>query len=146
MALETLQHILILADDLEATRDFYIDVLGMTLGPRPPFKFAGYWLYVGEDPVVHLASAHRDASQLEYFDDQDKGSVDDIGRGAVDHAAFGAKGYVDFVAHLDQLGIKYARQTVPEAGQHQIFFRDPNGVRLEVNFSAEEAAPQAPAG
>ena len=144
MALKTLQHILILADDLDETRDFYIDVMGMTLGHRPPFKFDGYWLYVGDEPVVHLASAHRDASQLEYFDDKDgEDAGSGLGRSAVDHAAFGAEGYAEFVAHLDKLGIKYLRQTVPEAGQHQIFFRDPNGVRIEVNFDASEPVPNA---
>ena len=55
MPLQNLNHILVLARDLEATRDFYVNVLGLRVGPRPPFKFPGHWLYLGDKAVVHLA-------------------------------------------------------------------------------------------
>lgn len=42
MALKSLNHFLVRADDLESTRDFYVDLLGLRVGARPPFEFPGY--------------------------------------------------------------------------------------------------------
>ena len=50
----SLNHYTILARDLEATKDFYTDVVGLTVGDRPPLDFPGYWLYCGGVPTVHL--------------------------------------------------------------------------------------------
>ena len=33
---------------LDELRDFYRDVVGLTVGERPPFRRFGYWLYSGE--------------------------------------------------------------------------------------------------
>jgi len=54
MALNALHHVTVQTDDLEATRDFYRDILGLTVGFRPNLDFPGYWLYCGDIPVVHL--------------------------------------------------------------------------------------------
>ena len=55
MPITHLEHFLVLTDDIEATRDFYRDALGLTVGPRPPLPFTGYWLYAGRAPCVHIA-------------------------------------------------------------------------------------------
>ena len=52
MPLKNLNHLLVLAQDLEATRDFYVDVLGLAVGPRPSFKSPGYWLYLGDQAAT----------------------------------------------------------------------------------------------
>jgi catechol 2,3-dioxygenase-like lactoylglutathione lyase family enzyme len=36
MPLTKIEHYLVLTDDLEATRDFYVQALGMHQGERPP--------------------------------------------------------------------------------------------------------------
>src|ERR1700678_107239 len=54
MPLHHLQHFLIQTEDLEKTRDWYVDVLGMRVGPHPDFKFPVYWLYLGDTDVLHL--------------------------------------------------------------------------------------------
>src|SRR5246500_650589 len=54
MPLNALHHITVETDDLEATRDFYRNVLGLRVGFRPDLDFPGYWLYCGDVPVVHL--------------------------------------------------------------------------------------------
>jgi catechol 2,3-dioxygenase-like lactoylglutathione lyase family enzyme len=41
---------------LDTLRDFYRDVLGLTVGPRPDFGSEGYWLYAGGHPIVHLST------------------------------------------------------------------------------------------
>ena len=47
MALTGMEHYLVLTSDLEATRDFYQDALGMSQGFRPQLGFPGYWMYLG---------------------------------------------------------------------------------------------------
>ena len=48
MPLTQLDHCSIRTALLEETRKFYVDVLGLTVGPRPDFPFPGVWLYRGE--------------------------------------------------------------------------------------------------
>ena len=54
MGLNALHHVTVKTNDLEATRDFYSEVLGLEVGFRPDLDFPGYWLYCGPIPVVHL--------------------------------------------------------------------------------------------
>ena len=54
MALESLDHCAIRTTRLEETRRFYVEALGLEVGPRPPLALPGYWLYAGGRPIVHL--------------------------------------------------------------------------------------------
>src|SRR6185312_357880 len=54
MALNGLNHVSTRPSDLEATKDFYVDVLELEVGPRPTLPFPGYWLYCGKQAVIHL--------------------------------------------------------------------------------------------
>ena len=38
-------HFTVIADDLEETVQFYVDIVGLARGPRPDLGFAGAWLY-----------------------------------------------------------------------------------------------------
>src|SRR5919112_5909009 len=55
MAVGGLQHLLVLTDDIDATRDFWCGALELEQGERPPLEFPGYWLYAGGVPCVHVA-------------------------------------------------------------------------------------------
>ena len=46
MAIKPFEHILILAKDIEITKNFYEEILDLEVGYRPNFLFHGYWLYV----------------------------------------------------------------------------------------------------
>ena len=46
-AINALHHVTVKTDDLDATRDFYQEVLGLEVGFRPELDFPGYWLYCG---------------------------------------------------------------------------------------------------
>ncbi len=71
MPLGGLQHYTIEPQDLERTKNFYCDVLGLENGDRPPLDFPGYWLYSGGVATVHLmgypqaARRHRGARHRE---------------------------------------------------------------------------------
>ena len=54
MPLGHLQHVLIQTTDIEKTKRWYVDVLGMQEGYTPDFKFPVAWLYVDGRDVLHL--------------------------------------------------------------------------------------------
>lgn len=139
----TLNHFSIRATDLDASRRFYVDVLGLSVGPRPDFPFPGLWMYRGDhadvaNAVVHLIGIDRgDAQGLEqYLGDREESRL--AGSGAVDHIAFFADGLASMLAHLGQQGVAFRERTVPSIGLHQIFIEDPCGIVIELNYPAAE--------
>src|SRR3954470_9328416 len=42
---------------METLRAFYVEVVGLEPGPRPPFDSPGHWLYAGGRPILHLSLA-----------------------------------------------------------------------------------------
>ena len=59
MPLSHLEHFLVQTKDIEQTRDWYCDVLGMVAGPTPDFKFPVVWLYIGDRDVVHVTEGGK---------------------------------------------------------------------------------------
>ncbi|RYY95710.1 MAG: glyoxalase [Comamonadaceae bacterium] len=141
----SLNHFSIRTTDLEATRRFYEEVLGLTAGPRPAFPFPGHWMYRGPhddyaNAAVHLIGMDpNDPVGLKaYLGDRDPSAL--RGTGAVDHVAFFADGLAGMLDHLKSLGIEPRQRTVPSIGLHQLFLDDPNGVVIELNYPAAEKA------
>lgn len=101
----SLNHFSIRTTDLDATRAFYETVLGLSVGPRPPFPFPGLWMYNGDPSIVANAMVHvigidkNDPEGLkQYLGDRDVGSLQ--GTGAVDHIALMTTGLEAMLAHL----------------------------------------------
>ncbi|MEM7542380.1 MAG: VOC family protein [Pseudomonadota bacterium] len=128
MPLTKLDHFLVFTNDLETTKDFYCDVLGMEVGDRPAFNFPGYWIYVDGRAVVHLATKSAELEQ--YLGDRD----DSGGTGPIDHIAFTGEAINDFKNRFDQLEIPFHEREVPGFDLTQLFVDDPNGVKIELNF------------
>lgn len=106
--------------ELTRVRDFYVEVLGLAEGFRPPFASFGYWLYAGDQPVVHLSADERASA----------------GRGAIDHVAFACTDLDTMCEKLDSLGIRYSLSEVPGQGIRQVFFPDPLGNGVELSFAS----------
>ena len=112
-----LHHVNILAEDLEATVAFYVEVVGLTKGERPAFGFPGAWLYDGARPAVHLTLAAEKPA----------------GAAAVDHVAFAYDALDEALARLDRLNLRYTPpKPVPGTRIRQCFVKDPNGVTVEL--------------
>ena len=126
MSLQRLDHVLVLTDDLEATKAFYCDALGLEVGERPPLEFPGYWLYPRRRPVP----ARRRAAAYEAHAATLGLRVGD----AVDHLAFAGADYEQVAARLEAAGVDAVTNAVPGAGLRQLFLTDPNGVRVELNI------------
>jgi catechol 2,3-dioxygenase-like lactoylglutathione lyase family enzyme len=139
MPLGFIDHYLIQTADLAGTRDWYVDVLGMREGPHPDFRFPVCWLYIGDKDVLHLAEggANVPESRLRYLGQE---STATSGSGVIDHIAFHCTDLVGMKARLDTHKVDYAERQVDDQGLYQLFFKDPNGVKVELNFDAAEAA------
>jgi glyoxylase I family protein len=112
---------------LDQLRDFYRDVVGLTLGYRPPFEEYGYWLYAGDKAVVHLSQSDGEEIPV-------SGVVTTFG-----HAAFACTDRPAVEARLSELGIDYKVARVPELGLLQLFLKDPAGNGVELSFDNEES-------
>lgn len=112
---------------LDELRDFYCAVVGLQAGPRPPFRSFGYWLYAGPDAVLHLSEAGPAEQRPSHS------------AGTFDHAAFRCSGRAAYEDLLRQRGIPYRSAIVPETRTLQIFFKDPAGNGVELNFDQDAA-------
>jgi catechol 2,3-dioxygenase-like lactoylglutathione lyase family enzyme len=134
MALEALDHCAIRTTRLEETCRFYVEALGLEIGPRPPLALPGYWLYAGGRPIVHLMEIGEHYA-ADVFDHPMHGERGLEGPG-VDHLAFRVSGLAATRQRLDALGIAYRELSMRAADLHQVFAVDPNGVIAELNFKA----------
>jgi catechol 2,3-dioxygenase-like lactoylglutathione lyase family enzyme len=118
------------AELLLKVRDFYVEVLGLRVGERPGFRRKGFWLYAGEEPIIHLT-----------VDDREESSADvESAHGFLDHIAFTCRGLPGLIERLKRLDIPYRMAEVASLGQVQVFVRDPASVRVELNFVDESPA------
>ena len=132
MAVTELNHYFVRANDLEKTKDFYCDVLGFQVMPRPSFPFKGYWLGVNGKIQVHMGQDGIDHAEL-YYLGTPKGAARDHA-GVVDHIAFLADDPAGFTRQLKEKGVEYQPRSLPEFDLYQIFLKDPNGLTIELNF------------
>ena len=139
MPIKELNHFFVRAGDLEATRQFYIDVLGFEVMPRPDFPFPGYWMGVNGSIQVHVGPSNIPNRQAYYL-----GTADDAAdgqSGVIDHVAFLADDPAAFVERFKARGIEFRPRHLPESKLFQLFIRDPNGVMIELNFFGLTEAP-----
>lgn len=120
-ALELLQlnHIARTTKHLEASRRFYIDVLGCRELSRPSFSFNGAWLYVA-GIQFHL---------IEDLNTPDSPATVDTRE---NHISFAVADLDAMEMKLRQHGVPYRRSTIQDRQIHQIFFRDPDGWVIEI--------------
>lgn len=154
MEIKRIDHYSIRTLDVEASRKFYTEVIGLTVGPRPPFDFPGLWLYNGEPPVdldhaggnygiVHVMGVDRSNPQslIDYMGGADPDTLKGD-TGALDHIALAVTGRTAMLERCRRNNVSLFERAVPVLGLHQVFIKDPNGVTIELNFPAFEA-PQA---
>ena len=119
--IEGFQHLNIRTADVERARDFYVRALGLRVGDRPPFTSFGYWLYLGDQPVVHLVQCGP-------------GESIEPGSGRLDHVAFRGVDLDGMRQTLHAAGVPFREAVVPRDQTVQIFLHDPDGLMLELTF------------
>ena len=121
MAVRAFQHVNTRSADVERTKEFYVR-LGLRVGDRPPFASRGYWLYLGDEPVLHLVQ-------------RPDGQPHHDGSGNVDHVAFAATDLDGTRRALRDAGLPFREALVPRDNTVQIFVQDPDGLTVELNFA-----------
>lgn len=118
-----IDHATIVTPDLDAARRFFVDVVGLTDGARPPFGVAGHWLYAGGRPVIHLVDSTLPGHT---------GRVTP----RIDHIAFRLDGADEWEA----LHARLETADVPLSGEVQLFVALGAGVVVEFVTAARHAA------
>jgi len=127
MSVYGMNHFTVLTDDVERTVDFYGTYLGLVSGQRPDLGFPGAWMYADGVAVLHVVGGRK---------------REDLKPGVIDHMAFSARGLRAKIAQLDAAGVHYACRKQAGSGIWQIFFFDPNGARVELDFDPAEPPPE----
>ena len=125
MGIQGMNHFNVLTDDVEATRRFYVDIIGLTEGERPSLGFDGAWLYAGGRAILHVSKARLPEGRA----------------GVIDHMAFTATDLKGTVERLKAKGIEHVLRKQAGSGIWQIFCHDPMGAKVEMDFDPSEPAP-----
>ena len=107
---------------LDQLRDFYVDIVGLRDGERPGFSSFGYWLYAGEQAVLHLSEARADEQCARFVS------------GTFNHVSFHCRDRAGYENRLQQASLDYRLAQVPDSGIYQIFLADPAGNGVELIF------------
>ena len=100
---------------------------GFTPGARPNFAVNGFWLYASEGkPILHVIEVKTMPTPR---------------RGALDHMAFRGENMASTLDWLKGRNIQYRLTRAPDPFRTwQLFFPDPNGVEVEIDFDPTRAA------
>jgi catechol 2,3-dioxygenase-like lactoylglutathione lyase family enzyme len=124
--IQRMDHFTVVTDRLDDTRVFY-ERLGLAVGPRPDFGIGGLWLYAGGHPVLHIVETS---------------GMPSVRRGAIDHIAFYGSDIVATLELLQRERIAYRLLRLPRPwSTWQVFFLDPNGAEVEIDFDAAQTVP-----
>lgn len=131
MDLLGINHINIVVTDpqLPEVVAFYEQVLGLTQGVRAVSKRNGAWLYCHGTAIIHLSVVGQPpyAGKDTHFN----------------HVALSCQGVHEWMQHLDRHAIRYDVDYRPAPEMSQLFFYDPAGIRIELNFAGERLEPAA---
>ena len=103
---------------------FYRKILALTIGSRPDFGIEGFWLYSGDHPIIHLTVDETAIvpGKNQYFN----------------HVAFRCEGIEIYIKRLQAANVAYKDEYIPDADLAQLFFLDPAGIQVELNFLHEK--------
>lgn len=132
MQVKGLNHVNIVAADLEKTIAFYETVLGMSAKaiPMAPAGFSGRWIEDEDNqPIVHV----------QQYDAERHGPLDDNRNttGSIDHVALTCHDFDGMVQRCKDLGLDYQVNDRQFGDLRQVFVTDPDNVRLELNFPGD---------
>ncbi len=115
-----IDHITLVVRDVEASRKFYVGLLGMQEVPRPAFTFDGAWFRAGAT-LIHLIGAHDRSGPAGY-------PVEVLVRSSRNHHfAFEVEDARDAAEKLKSLGVTLLDDAkLRPDGAVQVFLTDPD--------------------
>jgi catechol 2,3-dioxygenase-like lactoylglutathione lyase family enzyme len=136
--LHGLFHVAIKTADLQATRVFWRDIIGLREIARPDFGFPGAWLACpqpGGQAIIHV---YAGGPALGPAGTAPRGSA------AIDHISLSCSGYRDYAARFRRAGLPFREFIVPGTTLWQLFVYDPSGVQLELTFEGSIEGNELP--
>lgn len=126
-------HVCILTHDLEATRKFYEEVLGLDIAFRFIRDGAVFGFYINAGGRSHIEVFHRDGTSFEETDQ-------------INHLCLEVESIDAAIAHIESKEVDLTRSKKKGVdGTWQCWVRDPNGVKVEI-FEYTEASAQFTGG
>lgn len=130
-----IDHVTLVVKDLERSRQFYVDVLGMREVRRPAFSFAGLWFQAGKTQI-HLI--------LEFSGSGPAGNLlpEHLRTARTQHIAFEVEDAAAAAARLTELGVPLLNGPRPRPdGYLQTYVSDPDGHVIELCSPPPTNAP-----
>jgi len=114
-------------DIMHVLKDFYCNIVGLKEGPRVGFTSYGFWLYIGNNDVLHIAEYKGEGTPLTNVVT------------TFDHVSFTCTDDAAMEAHLQANNVPYTIRMLPAINVKQINFKDPVGNGIELNFNLPKA-------
>lgn len=124
-----LDHVNLRTSRLDDMVRWYVDVMGLTEGWRPPFAFPGAWLYAGEDAIVHIIGV----------DEEPGSNPADL---KIEHFAVQGDDLAATRSRYAAAGIRVEERAVPGTTLVQLNIWDPDGNHIHVDFDTSKEANQ----
>jgi len=126
IAVKSLDHVTVVVRDLERSRHFYVDVLGMRQVARPAFSFDGLWFQAGKTQI-HLILEFAGSAQAGNLLAAEKRSS------RSQHFAFEVADAEAILPRLRELKVPILSEPKPRPdGYLQLFVSDPDGHVVEL--------------
>ena len=132
MDIQTLHHVSVPVRDLERSKRFYREILGLQELPRPPFPFGGAWLRLGPAHELHLI-VHTNPTYREGkgVDSEDIHFAVRVRSYRETRAFLESQGFREDADALDPMRIKFNPHSL--TGYPQIYIMDPDRHVIEIN-------------
>jgi catechol 2,3-dioxygenase-like lactoylglutathione lyase family enzyme len=126
LRVECIDHITLVVGDLERSRAFYVDLLGMEEVERPAFSFAGAWFRAG-NTLIHLILEHDESGPAGIF------VPAGYSQSRTHHFAFIVSDAREAESFLLERGISLISSArLRPDGWVQVFLNDPDGHVVEL--------------
>jgi glyoxylase I family protein len=131
MEIDGLHHVALPCADLERSRCFYQEILGLTEIQRPALPVAGAWFRVGDRQELHLVVGDAQATfrSRKGMDTNDIHFAIQVASYRQALEALKARGYREDANPDDPMGIR----TSMRVGYPQIYLLDPDRNIIEIN-------------
>lgn len=116
-------------DMMHKLKAFYCNVLGLLEGPREGFTSYGFWLYCGEQAVVHLSEYRGEGVPLTHVTT------------TFDHVSFSCADADVMETQLKAHQIDYSIRIIERLAIKQFNFKDPAGNGVELSCPLAPVQP-----
>ncbi|MCY7350472.1 MAG: VOC family protein [Cytophagaceae bacterium] len=116
-----LDHVALYVQDVDRSIDFYQNVLGWEILPRPAFDFPGAWFHLGGGQQLHLLGGRSESLNL------------DVMGSRRNHFAVKVLDCEGVASFLSSKNLVFKGPRPRPDGVLQLFLQDPDGYWIEFN-------------